>query len=171
MLMLCSSIHGQYNRQRDDINLKMSVIWDKLFNLIDDADWVRVETMNMEVKDLLTHNCKQQEILFTKYNSNLTIKGKSQSKDALALVIANSITLELQYVIAIKDNAKRKSKLKNLFAELIAIQYPLKSVDFAYYNSLFYMIKTMYGLSSDKEILRKILYSNTYFFSLNNICL
>ena len=169
--MLGSSIYAQSNRHRDSQALKMSVVWTKLFSLIEDADWARVETMNMEVKELLTYKCKQQEVLFAKYNFNLTNIDKSQSKDALALVIANSITLELQYVIAIKDNAKRKSKLKNLFAELIAIQYPLKSVDFAYYNSLFYMIKTMYGLSSDKEILRKILYSNTYFFSLNNICL
>ena len=73
--------------------------------------------------------------------------------------------------ISINDHAKRKLKLKNLFAELIAIQYPLKSVDFAYYKSLFSMIKSMHASSVDKEILSEILYTNTYFISLNNTCL
>jgi len=169
--MFCSSICAQVTGRRDGSVLKMSVVWPKLFDLIKDADWIRVETMNEEVKELLTHDCKQQEVLFSKYNSNLTNKGKSQSKDALAMVIANSITLELQNVIAINDNGKRKAKLKNLFAELIAIQYPLKSVDFTYYKSLFSMIKSMYGSSSDKERLHQLLYTNTYFISLNNTCL
>ena len=139
----------------------MSVVWPKLFNLIEDADWKRVETMNLEVKELLTYNCKQQEVLFTQYNSNLTNMSESQAKDALAMVIANSIVLELQSVIKIEDDSKRKVKLKNLFAELIAIQYPLKSVDFTYYRSLFTMIKSMHGTNSDKERLRRILFTNT----------
>ncbi len=169
--MLYSSVCAQSKGQRDGVTLKMSVVWAKLFSLIEDADWTRVETMNMEVKELLTHSCKQQDVLFAKYNSNLTKAGKCQSKDALAMVVANSITLELQYVITINDHAKRKLKLKNLFAELIAIQYPLKSVDFAYYKSLFSMIKSMHSSSVDKERLSEILYTNTYFISLNNTCL
>lgn len=164
------SICAQPTGHRDDITLKMSVVWTKMFDLIDDDDWERLATMNMEVKDLLTYNCKQQEILFAKYNSNLSLVGKARSKDALAMVIANNITLELEAVISINDNYKRKKKLKSLFAELIAIQYPLKAVDFAYYKSLFSMIKLMHGYSIERERLTSVLYNNKYFISINSIC-
>lgn len=169
--MISAPVFAQLNGNRDDKNLKMSVIWTKMFSLIDDEDWARVEVMNFEVKDLLTHNCKQQEILFVKYSSNYRNTSKTQSKNALAMLIANNITLELRSVIIIKDEVKRRTQLKNLFAELISIQYQLKSIDFTYYRTLFSLIKSMHGSNNDQENLLRILSVNTYFMALNNTCL
>ena len=149
----------------------MSLVWPKLFKLIDIQDWDRVRTLNNEIKHKITYKCKHQEDLLIKYNINISIENQNNARDILAILIANSIAFELQNILNIEDKDLRKSKIKILFEELISIQFPLKSADFSYYKSLYGLIKTMYYTTSDKSNFEKLLLNNPYYKSIHNACL
>jgi len=149
----------------------MSLVWPKLFKLIDIQDWDRVKTLSVEIKHKITYNCKHQEDLLIKYNSNISNESQNNARDVLAILIANSIVFELQNTLTIEDKVLRKSRIKILFEELISIQFPLKSADFSYYKSLHRLIKNMYFSSSQNQKLEFFLSQNPYYASIIKTCL
>ena len=170
--LLCVSINapGQGDYTRSEVTINLPKIWSKLIELVDEEEWERVSYINEKVKDVLVVNCWEQLELYNEYLLNIGLKKKLKAKNQIVIIIANSILLEINSVLDIEDVNLRKAKVKDLFGELISIQFFFKKVDFNYYKSLYSLIKSMYGNISNTKKMEEIINSNLYYKSLLDSC-
>lgn len=145
-------------------------LWGKLFELIESTDWERIKQLNKETKPILLSNCKEQISLYYKYEQSIQEKQKDLIKKNIIILITNSILLEIESIIKTENISIRSEKLKALFGELIAIQYPLKEHDFSLYKSLYSTIRKMYSSKDNSNILLHYLYQNSYYQKLKQNC-
>ena len=148
----------------------MGAVWAKLIELIDIADWQKVELLNNEVKQELVNDCTIQLVLFDDYALAVSNRETQESKEYLTLLIANRILLELKSIPGIKDFSVRKEYIKRVFEELIAIQYPLKALDFDQYKSIFSLIRSMYHSSEERDVIIRKLHANKYYQTISESC-
>jgi len=164
------SYAAQNNYSRDSLKVKVSEVWTKLYEFIDLSDWDRLTDMNPEVREVLIENCEGQLDLFKAYQESIIQKNQKLAKKNLTLLIANGVTLHLKVVLNDSDLNKRKARLKGLFGELVAIQYPLKEADFEYYKSLYLLIRTLYSSSAASVEMNRKLVANHYYQKILKTC-
>ena len=141
-----------------------------MIDLIEQEEWELLAKINKEVKPLLTNNCNQQLLLYDQYLTSINIQNTDSAKVVLTLLIANSILLELETIVFIADRNSRKQQIKNLFAELISIQFVLQGYNFDLYKSLFSSIKKMHSMYANQLELKRILKGIPQYKNLNITC-
>ena len=126
---------------RRELPIHASEIWEKMFKLNQNENWITLKETNDYIYSWNYYNCEIQKKLHTNISIAINEKKSPQITEILTEFIANSILIELYNTKNIENINIKKKHVKDLYIEVVSIQVQLKKLDFNLYKELVLLIK------------------------------
>ncbi|MDB4754861.1 hypothetical protein OAF80_00235 [bacterium] len=148
---------------RDDLPVSASFIWGKLFDDIYNNDLNSADITLTHFEFIIINGCEYQSQRF----DSLSVYSVSKEKlvNEITYLILSSILIELEKLPNISSATIRKSKILDLYEELVSIQFELKTTDLNAYKSSFNLIKNLHQNCSNADRMATLIAENEIFIS------
>ena len=149
---------------RDDLPVSASFIWGKLFNDIANDDLNSAVITLTHFEFVIINGCEYQSQRFDSLSVYSISKEKLVSE--ITYLILSSILIEIEKLPKISSPTERKSKILDLYEELVSIQFELKMTDLKAYKSSFNLIKNLHQNCSNADKMATLIAENEIITSL-----